>query len=402
MRNPTLLKRDIFEIDGDREVGVGADAKDFVETLKSAFLRAESPLQHIKDPERAFEAMMALNDGGASYIAENLAPVCDPKLKQEQIKFRLQRLKNGLYQRLASYYVSSDSSVRLDERLAVADTVLQELYVCDERMRFGSLLRGLMLDPGVLASRLHEASLSRVVESKGDDADSDSMAAVSSVASQRPRPGMGRVRPRPMAAGASNPVDTSDASVSQAVSKAPAKNRQRLLAEAAIVTMIETIFAQSDNPNLAALTGVSNDALREIAKEITLAVRRVDLTNVLAEQISRIAFVDRRDELLNKASLAAEHIVNGFIADLGNSLVPEEKRAVIEYETGSLPVFKARETAHDASGITDEPDAFTTRYVDSWLHAFFKVVQDNALGDMQDVDPEINARLGSILERLKS
>ncbi|WP_321448981.1 virulence factor SrfC family protein [uncultured Cohaesibacter sp.] len=404
MRNPNILNREIFDIDGQSETGVRESETGFLGDLKNTFISVEPVQEHFSDPAEAFAQMMELNDGGASHIARNLSPVCNPEIKKRQIEERLKKLRERLCERLSAYYVSSDSSVRLDERLAVADQVLQELYVCDERMRFSSLLRGLMLDPGMLASRLHEASLSRAIESRSDD-DSDASQAVASVAPSRPRPGAGRVRPRPTPGGGRAPASAaaeaaSEAKAIQTPSKAPTKNRQRLLAEAAIVTMIENLFEQADNPSLAALTGVSADALREIAKEIALAVRRVKLTDSLAEQIARIAFVDRRDELLNKATLAAEHMTNGFIADLGMSLLPEEKRAVIDYETGSQPVFKSRAVAFDTSGISDEPDAFTTRYVDSWLHAFFKVVQDNALGDTLDVDPELNARLGGILERL--
>ncbi len=407
MRNPNILNREIFEIEGQSEVGVRDSERSFLNELKGTFVSVQPALEHFRDPAEAFDQMMTLNDGGASHIARNLAPVCNPVIKERQIQFRLDKLRARLSERLAAYYVSSDASVRLDERIAVANRVLDELYVCDEeRMRFGTLLKGLMLDPGMLASRLHEASLKRVVEPHAEEREAGSVPLAAPIAPARSRPGAGRARPRPTAAGGSEAPVASEASPVAAVArnapKAPSRTRQYLLAEAAIVTMIENLFDQADNQSLSALTGVSSDALREIAKEIALAVRRMKLTDVLAEQITRIAFVDRRDELLNKATLAAERITNGFISDLGNSLAPEDKRAVVQGDAGGAPVFRARPSAFNASGITLEPDPYARRYVDDWVHAFFKVVQDNALGDTLDVDPQLNAQLGDILTRLSS
>ncbi|PLW78199.1 virulence factor SrfC family protein [Cohaesibacter celericrescens] len=408
MRNPNVLNGEIFDIADEREQAILDGKKDFLSNLKTTFINVPSAIEHFADPARAFDEMMELNDGGASHIARNLAPICEPEIKEKQIKFKLAKLKQRLFERLSPFYVSSNTDTRLEERLVVADRVLQELYVCDENFRFGSLLKGFMIEAGDLADRLYDASLSRVVEPKADQAVADAPQSTVSAVPARPRPGANRPRPRPGAsrtsgsAAPSSVASSVTASASEEARQAVRKSRERLMAEAATAAMIENLFDRADNPSFSMMTGVSGEGLREIAKEIAQAGQRVALADLLEKQIERIAFVDRRDELIDKATVAAERLLNGFISDLGMTRLPEEKRAAIQYESDSRPVFKARPIAFDASGIASEAEPFTSRYVDDWIHAFYKTVEDNAKGGTLDVDPILNAKLGDIIAQFSN
>lgn len=393
MRNPNIFNHQVFNISGEAETAVREDQVDFIERLKDAFLSVPSVGQHFRDPGKAFDEMMTLNDGGARYIAENLAPICDPRIKSRQIRFRLEQLKKRLHERLAPHYLTTDATQRLEQRLTVADWVMEELYRCDEYTRFGSLLRGFMLRSDEIADQLHHASLHRSVTSSASTPAPASLARpVPAQVDGRPRPGADRPRPgRPAA------------SVAPAINAKPQASRERLMAEAAVSALVDRFFDRADESHFGLFTGISNEALREIANELSAAVKRTKVVDLLENQIAKIAFVDRRDQFIDKATVAAENILNRFVADLGMSLLAQGQRPVVEREDGARPVFLSRPTTFDASGIQKQPDPFATRYVDDWIHAFYQVVQDNALSeDGVDIDPQLNAQLGQILDSLAS
>ncbi len=394
MRNPNIMNRQVFDIDGKREAGVKADQVAFIASLKQAFCEVPAVSEHFADPARAFDEMMKLNDGGAHYIAQNLAPVCDPAIKERQIAFRLQQLKTRLHERLARYYVASDVSVRLAERKQAAEWIMDELYVCDERQRFGSFLRGMLIESGRISDQLYSATLNKAVPVGATVAAAAASPATDT--SARARPGAGRARPGSLA------QDIQAGTVVASSAAVPLQSsRERLMAEAAFAAMIDNLYEKADDPHFSAFVGVSAEALREVANELVSAAKRLDLVSVLREQISRIAFVDRRDQMIDKATVASEQILNRFISDFGTGLQPDDDRAVIEIEGRSRTVFSPRAVAYDISGILSEPEPFRERYVDDWINAFYKAVQSNALSDNGGgVDPLTNAQLGDILQAL--
>ncbi|MCW1754165.1 MULTISPECIES: putative virulence factor [Rhizobium] len=391
MRNPNIKNLQVFQFEGGREAAVRPDQEAFIDALKTAFCTVPAVGEHFTDAARAFDEMMKLNDGGAQYIAQNLAPVCDPMIKERQIAFRLQRLKARLHERLARYYVASDVSVRLTERRQAAEWIMDELYLCDEAQRFASFLRGLMLDSGRISDQLHAATLNRAVPVAQPAA-----GASPAEPAARQRPGIGRARPG--AVSADTTVLPATGSASAAAAQA---SRERLLAEAAFAALVDNFYERADDPHFSRFAGMSADGIREVANELVSAARRVDLVSVLERQILRIAFVDRRDQMIDKASVAAEQVLNRFVSDFGTTVLLEKERPVVEVDGRARSVFAARPTAYDTLGIKLQPDRFRERYVDDWINAFYQAVESNALSDNGGgVDPLANAQLGDILQTL--
>lgn len=391
MRNPNIKNHQVFQFENGRETAIRPDQVSFIDALKSAFCGVSSVAEHFTDAARAFDEMMKLNDGGAHYIAQNLAPVCDPMIKERQIAFRLQRLKARLHERLARYYVASDVSVRLAERRQAAEWIMDELYVCDSAQRFGSFLRGLMLDSGRISDQLHAATLNRVAPAPQQTPVEGTVEAAA-----RQRPGAGRARPGAVSADATVPQNSSIAGAQPSRS-----SRERLLAEAAFAALVDNLYERADDPHFAQFAGMSADGIREVANELVSAARRLDLVSVLERQILRIAFVDRREQMIDKACVAAERVLNRFVSDFGTTILPEKDRPFIETDGRARSVFAARPTAYDTHGIQAQPDRFRERYVDDWINAFYQAVESNALSDNGGgADPLANAQLGDILQTL--
>ncbi|WP_152045826.1 virulence factor SrfC family protein [Aureimonas psammosilenae] len=382
MRNPNVMNGEMFAFEGQREIAVRPDRTEWVAALRQGFVEAPGVRDHFADPVLAFDEMMRLNDGGAGHIARNLAPVCDPAVKKRQVSDRLSRLVAGLIQCLRPFYTATDLDKRLLERQAVARRVAEALYHCGEHHgRFGTLLGGLTVDAAIISDRLYESLLA----TNGRPAES----------APTPSPGTPRRR-RPWEA-----EEPEAAPV--AVATTPIHSPEMVLAQAAFTEWTERLYVRAADPHFARETGVENDLLRELVDDIVLAARRLDLTERLSDSIRRITFRDRRDEQVAKATLVAERLLNGFLGDLGTSLMPAEARAMNTMAEPERPVFAPRPIAFDADGIGPEPEPHALRFLDDWVCAYLHLSRENALGsDGLKIDPVENARLGAVLSALES
>ena len=397
MRNPNIKNKAIFAFDDSREISVLPEREAFVTQLRQAFNSAESVQRHFSDPGRAFDEMMRLNDGGASYIAANLAPVCNPGTKAAQVQDRLLALRDRLAETLKRFYVSTDVEARLAERMAVADRILDELYRCDEMRRFGSFLRGLTIESGTLADRFHHALTWR---DRGNVATPAQPAAPPQP--DRPRPGMPAASTRPRPGQPAVAAQPSAQEAGETRRAAPTRSRETLLAETAVRSWIEAMYGRIENSAFCQEVGVSSEILRELVNELAGAARRLKLDERLTERLSDHAHEERRDELTAKTAVIAERYVNQFVCDLGWSSVAIEARPKIEFADGtSRPIFAPRPVSFDPAEMLAEPVPFRQTYFDDWVFGFYQLVQDNAKSeDGQTINVAQNARLGRVLSTL--
>ena len=326
MRNPNILKGELFEIKDYRELYLKPDIKPFVNDLKEAFVNAPLVRDYIRNPATAFDEMLKENDGGARYIARNLSPICDPGIKEKQIRFRLSKLQQRLRDKLAPYYVSVDPDDRLQERMAIAGRVYDDLLNCDGRQRFGSLVKSYMISTAALSDCLHEASLMRTSEparpDKGEDG-AQTRTTTSAPPSGRPRPGgLPASTGRPLPAGLVRAAAVAEAPAGEPAAPPNASfgrsSRNRVMAEAAVRALIDHVYERADDETVAHFTEVAPENLKEIAQEIAQTAQRIGLVDLLQAKIDRIIHHDKRDEFIDKISVAAERLLNGFHCRSGN------------------------------------------------------------------------------------
>lgn len=381
MRNPNVMNADMFTFDGAREVAVREDRKEWVEALREGFLSTKYVQNHFTDPAKAFDEMMRINDGGASYIAQSLAPVCRPEVKQHQIAFRLAKLNHDISVMLKPFHTTTDLDKRIEEREKVARTVVDALYTCDERYhRFGSILGGLMMDNGAITDELYEALISMDRRPSQDDESAT-------------QPVQRRLRPWEKKENTGSEEKTEVAQTGR---------RENAFASAALSGWSSYLYRQVDNSHFYSETGLNPTLLRELVDDIVLAARRLNLNEKMAQTIKRIAFVDRRDEQISKASLVAERTLNRFISDLGSFLLPVESRAKNENSQPPHITFDHGPSVFDAAGIGPEPKLYNLDMLDDWAIAYMQLAHDNAKSeDGLSIDLEQNSALGRVLENLQ-
>jgi len=413
MRNPNVRNRAMFAFDDRTETAILPDRVDWVKTLREAFISVEAVKRHFADPERAFDEMMRLNDGGSCYIAENLAKVCKPSVKTDQVRASLNTLRRHLVSVMTPFYVPTDIGQRVEERLEVYGDLAAELDDADQNNKLGTLLRGLSIDPVDLRDHLYRADFPETAPAATGDGDATTEQEQPTQQERRPAEGRrvpgrrlpGRRKAAENEADApSPPAEPSTQTTGSSVSIQSLPYRQAMaVVEAWQDTMFETVSKRQFSQEV----GVSRDNLNELVTEVAGAARRHKLVDLLGTKIAEQSFAgDRRDLALDKATVVATHYLNHFLSDLGFSLRPDEDRQ-LEIPYGDTvehqEVFVPRTIAYDASGIAAEAAPHRDTYVSDWLAALYKTVEENASSeDGLDIDVAENARLGAALDRLRA
>jgi hypothetical protein len=390
MRNPNIENRDIFTIADHRETGIAPASVDHVASLRQAFTSVDLVKRHFPDPGRSFDEMMKLNDGGATWIAGHLAPVCNADVKPMQVHDRIEEVRQQVARAIRPFYVPTDAAVRVAARQEVARQVVTELRRQPVlHGRFGLFLNGLLIDPGDLLDRLYEMLIRRpgVQDEKPVN---DPPPPVPSGPEAEPAfpweaPAAGTPAP-PAAAQHYNPT------VSLAARSDPA-----LLVRAAMSIWFDHLYQRASDELFARDALVAPSTVREIVGEISAAAIRHHLADrIILPEIEALRFVDRLDERLAKASVIIQHRFNQFVMHLGYGLLPESGRPVnVQY---GRAVFADRPDNASIDNLPARPRPFRMNFQTDWEHALYQVFADNARGEAGlGRNIEQNEKLGKIL-----
>lgn len=377
LRNPNIKAKALFDYDGDRETGLRAGEAGHVAAMKRGYLANADVGRHFADPEAAWEAGFALNDGGVSYLAERLAPVCDPQLKHEQITGRLATLAGHVAERLRPYHRADDASEAYERARRVAQSLGKRLVTVASAQRFGQLLEQLQMDE-------EEVIGLALTPRRADAEDGEGPRAAPLVGT--------RVDSGAMLAALG---------LGEAAESAPAGpvDEAERFAGDALAHWIERLYRTADDSRLQHHFALSPEDFARLVDELTRGADRLALREALAEAVRRsAAFRNVRWERLaaKQAGLAA-HTINGFVDWLGFAATADGARPAIS----GRAVFAPPPEPGDLPALAATSARFDQAYYVDWIAAFMRLVEDNA-GHRHagDVDPAENRRLGDILQQL--
>ncbi|HWJ17897.1 MAG TPA: virulence factor SrfC family protein, partial [Geobacterales bacterium] len=353
-RNPNYKAEGIIEYEGRKEVRIHADKQERIAKLRAAYAHIREVNDHFRDPLKAFDEVMKLNDGGISYLAANLADVCRPGMKLDQIRVRLKDSRRALAGLLAPKYVPTDLDKRLAERELIADKILEEFGACLQKNAFGTFLRGLCVERGALADALHEPS----------------QAIQTAVRAKEP--------------GNLISIVKSNGNSSGKIAAAPSPSRVDRLARTSIQVWTQNLHDVSNDEVFSSRIGVSASSLRELANELVATSRRLEVEAEIRHTLDKIAHLERPHEIWAKATIVAERVLNRFVTTLG-SAGPEH------------PVL------FDAAGMDQLQMSFQEEFAVSWLRSFYAHLKENAqTADGLVHDAEQNLILGKLLNALNT
>ena len=368
-RNPTIRAKALLDYD-DNGQETALREPDRIAALRTEYLAEPLVRRHFRDPARAWDEAFRINDGGLTYLADNLRPLCDPQLKRTQVSTQLHTLANGLRARLQPYYVSDDAALEQEQRMNEAFGVVESVQRIGEDQRLGLLLRSLQIPPlslqGPFYAVQRSAPLSRRVSTNDIGA--------------RLRERWGRTTPQ--------------APEPSAADRAPdrAIDLSDMLAQAAIQDWTGRLHAFGARADLEQTFGFSREQGATLVKVLSEAARRLGLRPEVAARIREHYNANAEPWLrVRVPSLLAEEMINQFVATIGR---PE----ILRPEPGSTP---SNESA--LPPLTEDRTAYEAEYLFGWCDAFMQRAQENAAAGLAaDFDAQANHRLGEMVAALEA
>ncbi len=123
---------------------------EYIEKLKDmekSWINHPAVIKHFHNPQEVWEEVTELNKSGLEYIVKYVTPTCDPIIKHEQIRGRIDSLTENLKRLLSSFYRGGTIDEKLQKaRINAAQSFMQIMKMQKEKNTFGHLLNFLMLN----------------------------------------------------------------------------------------------------------------------------------------------------------------------------------------------------------------------------------------------------------------
>ncbi|MEI2741658.1 MAG: virulence factor SrfC family protein [Candidatus Competibacter sp.] len=382
LRNPNFKAKNIFDYDEEgRELGVRPGERKRIATFKEAFLKDSVASAHFQDPERAWEAGFALNDGGISYLAEHLRPLCNPELKHRQLAGQVTRLREQMLERMSHYYVSDNPEQELEKRRAAAQQVAGKLIDCAGEQRFGELLRALQADGDEL-----EGIYYRIETRLPDEAQAASAPTIGTAVNT------GQMKALLGLGGSTGAAD------------APRKDDAALFAREAVAEWMRDLQDLGGNKTLCEYYRVPETHMADFVKELIDGAQRLKLEDRIETLVRQVTgFRMKFEQIVALPARLTANLLNGYVAFLGYDALALEQRPMLPLESGPRPVFPPRALPKGGPQLSERQSSYDQDYYTDWIRAFLDLVERNARNrDGKDVDLAANRRLGELLTRLRA
>lgn len=164
LRNPNFRCEAIFTFDGDKETGIRSEQAAYVDEVREAFLHSPLVRTHVADPERAWNAAMALNDGGVGLLRQVLRPLCNPALKRRQIAVTLGQWLDRLTTALSPHWKTDNKEEERKRKEQLARQLAGILAGLAEAQLFGEFLGALQVNDFALHALYFRAEQQRLQE----------------------------------------------------------------------------------------------------------------------------------------------------------------------------------------------------------------------------------------------
>ncbi|MCB9960309.1 MAG: hypothetical protein H6843_17060 [Rhodospirillaceae bacterium] len=390
LRNPNYKAKHILDYDASgREVGMRPGEEARIARYRRDYVSNETVRAHFANPERAWDEAFRLNDGGITYLADSLAPVCNPDIKRRQIEHRVAAQRALMMERLSRYHVSDDLQQELDRRRQAAANAVRRLAQCVQAQRFGKLIRAMQLDGDLLAGLYYQ------VETGAPGAEEDE---------DRPPPTIGpTVAADDLLADVfGDELDMVMANESTAPPPTAPRDHAGAFADAVLERWMEELHSLAETPQLYRYFQMSEATMGTLAAELISGARRLELRDTIARTVRKTtSFRQKLDIAMNKPALIAANLLNDFVNYVGFDAMPVEDRPAAGKGPTRRPVFAPRPPTDGELVLPETQTPYDRlQYVD-WMAAFVRMVEQNAMSrEGREIDVAQNARIGELVQAL--
>lgn len=393
LRNPNYFVDGLIDYDEDRnEIRVRPDKEGRLAELKAGCVSSPLVARHFADPEAAWDAALALNDGGVGYLVRALTPVCKSDSKKRQIEVQLAKVAGDLRHVLQPYFLSDDIGQRIEERLGAAGRVIDDLEIVLSRHRFGALLSMLMVDQELIADRI--ARLPSSVRISSAVSSSRAARAVAGGIEGAPGP----LRPlRPQKPVTAQP-DLVEAHAGG--SSIRTMTLEDFQAQMAIEVWIEQLKSFQSDEAIQAAYGIRNSSVIDIVSDLIGGAQRQGLAQVIATDLAAISFGLTVDRQAYPAAMLCAERINEYVRYLGTNLIAEKERPRIQLSDGTdRALFLPHLTSDLCDDLPAQPRRVAEELWTDWVFALEDLFRRNA-AEGGTINIESNLRLGDILAQL--
>ncbi len=358
------------------ETGIAPRAAADVQRRQAAYLGNGLVQAHFADPARAWDAALSPGDGGISYLAEALRPVCDPQTKADQVAGRIEELAADMAHRLRPYFHTGDLAAELARAKRDARDVARALLACAQAQMFGPLIRQMQVTQDLISSVYWE------LQSNADDA---------------PTP-IGTVGSRNDYLSALGGLLDDE----PALPKPQARDRFDRFADLALAEWNRQLLALADDPATPGVFHLPREQAANLVNEIMTAARRLALRDRIAQDLRlRASFQHRSPSAAQKPIMLVEAGINGFVHQLDFDRIPLDRRPK---PTGSgRAVFTPRPAMQGQPMLGETPSAYDYAFHIDWIFAMARLFEDNVQDpSASGLDIPANEALGGILRQLES
>ncbi|MCY4304352.1 MAG: virulence factor SrfC family protein [Aestuariivita sp.] len=407
LRNPYYPIEALIDYEDGNEISIIPEKIDRIAELKAGCLQVDAVQTHFKDPARAWESALELNDGGASYLVEELTKVCKPQSKINQIGIQIEAVASEIHRELTQFYVSSDIEKYIEEKREAAMRIIDGLELTLSNHRFGAFLNALSVDQETIQYRISRVPASIRIRSA-----TTSEAITQVTDTNRPtKTGASVQRPRrPGALDRPTRVVNSVTETKNNQNKQEQKNPtiqmmtpEVFQAETAINIWIETLKQLRDDENQLKIFQLNQEIAGELVNELIYGINRIGIRDQIIQDLKKISFGLTVDRTAPSASIVCSERINDFVATLGANQLPRNQvpRIDLGNDTTRLP-FEPRTGANTADKIPAQPRSTANETWTDWVYMLESLFVENAKeGQSETINIEQNLRVGNILSRLE-
>lgn len=395
LRN-TGIPFEIMDHEGKAETGVNPKKEGLVKDLRTAFLGSALVGEHFRDPHKAWDDIMSLNDGGISHIRESLTPLCDPEIKRQQLLQNIESIRAGLVRRLGNFYKSDDKEELRKQKTQLAYDLWDRLYELENvKHALGELLHNFTLRDSDIYDMYPEAikRYREYRENQEENLNRQKQEAAPAVSSQSRR----------------NPF------------------RDRKEQKAAEVSPTQTQLQDEESFYAAFIESKWVENLRKLASDVDAqeyfklpAKDFSSLVGELAIGSSRLGFKDSlgkmfrdissyantsKDTIVRKQAAVAAQTFNDYIDLLGihPNAKTEEERTVTSQDGETHVVFAPKKMESSMPHLEDERNPYMDDWFGDWFYALGSLIMENVNFDgKQTMNVAENTALGEILTKFRT
>ncbi|MEW6037394.1 MAG: putative virulence factor [Pseudomonadota bacterium] len=373
VRKPGLL-RSAFKVDAEgREIDfLSEEERQRLSGQREFFVGNEAVRRHVRDAGGAWDAVLSVNDGGMTRLAEYLRTVCVLGAKWNRIGEQVVKIRQEIGEHRLLPYFQAEGAGEVEK----------------QKRRAGQLYQAIVESPdgfGELLYRLHPAAEQlRRLYLTADDSGKEGEAEAA--------------KPAPARRGLIN------LPVAKAAEAAPERGgRAENFAKAAVSAWIRQLRALPEQADLLRYLGFGEEAARIVSDELVTGADRLRLERKLVEALRPLEEMrgTTRIGIVDQQVMAVRRVIGDFVDLLGWAEMPVAARP--ESPLGGRRMFEPPPpiAASALPRLGSEELNYPAAFIVDWLEAFRRLAVDNAGHSAgREITPEQNLRLGEILATL--